>query len=137
MFLSITDGRCIVDRIELSKNGSIYVSSQGGKNLRNVSYLFEVTRLYFRLVLACLDWVIIRSIFLKSDWLFIYLLNSINQLAWSIWALLTPQWFQTSLTPRIFPVWDFVVGIFTWKALLEYINILKNISNLIVYYGIW
>ena len=34
-------------------------------------------------------------------------------------ALLTPQCFQIPLTPRMFPVWDFVVGIFARKALLN------------------
>ena len=33
-------------------------------------------------------------------------------------SLLTPQFFQIPLTPRMFPVWDFVVGIFARKALL-------------------
>ena len=34
-------------------------------------------------------------------------------------ALLTPQWFQILLTPRMFPVWDFVVGIFDRKVLIN------------------
>ena len=34
-------------------------------------------------------------------------------------ALLTLQCFQIPLTPRMFPVWDFMVGIFARKALLN------------------
>ena len=34
-------------------------------------------------------------------------------------ALLIPQRFQFLLTPRMFPVWDFVVGIFAGKPLLD------------------
>ena len=34
-------------------------------------------------------------------------------------ALLTPQFFQIPLTLRMFPVWDFVIGIFARKALLN------------------
>ena len=34
-------------------------------------------------------------------------------------ALLTPQCFQIPLTPRMFPVWVFVVGIFDRKAMLN------------------
>ena len=34
-------------------------------------------------------------------------------------ALLTPQCFQFPLTPRMSPVYDFVVGIFARKALLN------------------
>ena len=34
-------------------------------------------------------------------------------------ALLTPRCFRIPLTPRMFPVWDIVVGIFARKALLN------------------
>ena len=34
-------------------------------------------------------------------------------------ALLTPRCFQILLMPRMFPIWDFVVGIFARKALLK------------------
>ena len=34
-------------------------------------------------------------------------------------ALLTPQRFQIPLIPRMFPIWDFMVGIFARKALLN------------------
>ena len=34
----------------------------------------------------------------------------------SVIALLTIQCFQIPLTPRMFPFWDFVVGIFVRKA---------------------
>ena len=34
-------------------------------------------------------------------------------------ALQTPQCFQILLMPRMFPVWDFVVGILARKAMLH------------------
>ena len=43
-------------------------------------------------------------------------------------ALLTPQCFQIPLTPRMFPVWDFVVGIFARKALLNSGRVLSTLS---------
>ena len=43
-------------------------------------------------------------------------------------ALLTPQRFQIPLTPRMFPVWDFVVGIFARKALLNSGQVLSTLS---------
>ena len=43
-------------------------------------------------------------------------------------ALLTPQRFQIPLTPRMFPVWDFVVRIFARKALLNMGRVLLNLS---------
>ena len=41
-------------------------------------------------------------------------------------ALLTLQCFQIPLTPRVFPVWDFVVGIFALKALLNLGRVLST-----------
>ena len=43
-------------------------------------------------------------------------------------ALLTPQCFQIPLTPRMFPVWDFVVGIFARKALLNMCRVLSTLN---------
>ena len=43
-------------------------------------------------------------------------------------ALLTPQCFQIPLMPRMFPVWDFVVGIFARKALLNSGRVLSTLS---------
>ena len=43
-------------------------------------------------------------------------------------ALLAPQCFQIPLTPRMFPVWDFVVGIFARKALLNMGQVLSTFS---------
>ena len=43
-------------------------------------------------------------------------------------TLLTPKCFQTPLTPRMFPVWDFVVGIFARKALLNMRRVLSTFS---------
>ena len=43
-------------------------------------------------------------------------------------ALLTPQCFQVLLMPRMFPVWDFVVGIFARKALLNSGRVLSTLS---------
>ena len=43
-------------------------------------------------------------------------------------ALLTPQSFQVPLTPRMCPVWDFVVGIFARKALLNSGRVLSTLS---------
>ena len=43
-------------------------------------------------------------------------------------ALLTPQCFQIPLTPRMFPVWDFVVGIFAQKSLLNSGRVLSTLS---------
>ena len=43
-------------------------------------------------------------------------------------ALLTPQFFQIPLTPRMFHVWDFVVGIFARKALLNSDRVLSTLS---------
>ena len=37
------------------------------------------------------------------------------------------------LTPRMFPVWDFVVGIFARKALLNMGRVLSNLSCLYLY----
>ena len=43
-------------------------------------------------------------------------------------ALLTSQSFQILLTARMFPVWDFVVGIFARKALLNSGRVLSTLS---------
>ena len=43
-------------------------------------------------------------------------------------ALLTSQCFQIQLTPRMFPVWDFVVGIFARKTLLNMGHVLSTHS---------
>ena len=43
-------------------------------------------------------------------------------------ALLTPQCFQIPLTPRMFPIWDFVVGIFARKTLLNSGRVLSILS---------
>ena len=43
-------------------------------------------------------------------------------------ALLTSQCFQILLTPRIFSVWDYVVGIFARKALLNMDRELSTLS---------
>ena len=43
-------------------------------------------------------------------------------------ALLTPQCFQISLTPRMFPVWDYMVGIFARKILLNSGRVLSTLS---------
>ena len=43
-------------------------------------------------------------------------------------ALLTPQCFQILLTPRMFPVWNFVVGIFARKALHNMGRVLSTLS---------
>ena len=39
-----------------------------------------------------------------------------------------PQCFQILLTPRMLPVWDFVVGIFARKALLNMGWVLSTLS---------
>ena len=43
-------------------------------------------------------------------------------------ALLTPQCFQIPLTPRMFPAWDFMVGIFARKALLNVGRVFPTIN---------
>ena len=43
-------------------------------------------------------------------------------------ALLTPQCFQIPLTPRMSLVWDFVVGTFVKKALLNMDRVPSTLS---------
>ena len=42
--------------------------------------------------------------------------------------LLTSQYFQIPLMPRMFPVWDFVVGVFARKVLLVMGWVLSTLS---------
>ena len=44
-------------------------------------------------------------------------------------VLMAPQCFQISWTPRISPVWDFVVGIFAHKAVLDMGRVLSTLSG--------
>ena len=43
-------------------------------------------------------------------------------------AILTSQCFQIPLTPRMFPIWGFVGGIFAWKAQLNMGRVLSILS---------
>ena len=48
-------------------------------------------------------------------------------------ALLTSQYFQILLAPRLLPVQDFVVGIFAWKAMLNVSCVLSTLRCLYLY----
>ena len=58
-----------------------------------------------------------------------YIINSFDSIGEEhLIALLTPQSFQIPLTPRMFQVWDFVIGIFARKAVLNSGRVLSTLS---------
>ena len=83
---------------------------------------------FFDICFSVIEWLFEKydNTFVQNKWV---IFHELDKCVEHLIALLTPQCFQNPLTPKMFPVWDFVVGIFARKALF---NMGRVLSTLII-----